>query len=222
MLTSAPDNQLTTSPEGGLISGYTGDHSLMPTKGSDVLPWLAKGGFIGSGLQDLFGGGDDEYKGTDPDEYLSQIPDVLKKYFAPYQKMALDPTGELATLGAGYKESPGYEFELGQALKSGTQAAAAGGMAGSPMQQQMAQQTATGLAGQDYYKYLEDAMRTLMGGAQGYGQLGENLASNLMSRSQLAQLREEEAERARQQRESDVWGTIGTIGGAAAKVAPFL
>lgn len=215
MMTSSPE--LSSNP--ALTSS---NHPIVPHSGSQILPWLAGGGAVGAGLSSLFSGGDDNFDTSEASGYLSQIPDILKKYFAPYQQMATDPTGQMSRLGQGYKASPGYEYELSQALKAGGSAAAAGGMAGSPMQQQQAQQTATGLAGQDYYKYLQDAMGMYMGGAKGFSQLGENLSSNLMSQSQLAQLRQEEEQRQRMQRESDIWGTIGTVGGAAAKAAPFL
>jgi hypothetical protein len=151
---------------------------------------------------------------TDP--YLSQIPDILQKYYQPYGEMVHDPSGVMSRLGGGYKESPGYEFELGQALKAGGQAAAAGGMAGSPMQQEEAEQTATGFASKDYNQYLQDAMRLYMGGAQGYSGLGENIANVYLSQSQLEQMQREEEERQEEQeraQESELWGAgIGAAG----------
>jgi len=46
-----------------------------------------------------------------------------------------DPDGLYSKLGQGYKESPGYQFKLKQAMMAGDNAAAAGGMAGTPQHQ---------------------------------------------------------------------------------------
>lgn len=204
---------LTASPETGVAP---------TTAARSPWPYIAGGAAAGAGLSELFGGGGDDFDTSGAQGYLGQIPDILKKYYDPYRQMVTDPTGQMAMLGRGYKESPGYGFELGQALRAGGQASAAGGMAGSPMQQQMAQQTATGLAGQDYYKYLQNAMGMYMGGARGYGQLGEDISSAMLSQAQLAQLQQEEEAKSRRQRESDIWGTIGEIGGAAAGAAKYI
>ena len=88
----------------------------------------------------LFGGGDEDAAG-----YLSQIPGEIGEHFAPYKRM-LDPTALMSEFGKGYHQSPGYQFALDQALKAGGRASAAGGMAGSPMQQEQAGQMTTGLA----------------------------------------------------------------------------
>lgn len=153
---------------------------------------------------------------TTPMGYLGQIQTMLPQYFQPYQRM-LDPTQMMQEFGGQYTQSPGYQYQLSQALKAGGQAAAAGGMAGSPMQQQQAMQTAQGLAGQDYYNYLDRALGLYQTGAGGYRGLGEDLASALMEQAQLQQLQQEEAEREKEQKHHDVWSTIGagvgTLGG---------
>ncbi|HLX54778.1 MAG TPA: hypothetical protein VKR58_12590, partial [Aquella sp.] len=55
-----------------------------------------------------------------------------------------------------------------QALQGGNQAAAAGGMAGSPQHEQQNMQLATNLGNQDYYNYLNPAL-----GLYGAGLSGE-------------------------------------------------
>ena len=164
--------------------------------------------------------GGDNISLSDPS--LSQIPGVLQKYYEPYGQMWQDTSGVMSKLGEGYKESPGYEFTLSQALQAGKQSAAAGGMSGSPMAQQEAQETGAGIASKDYYSYLNNAMKMYMGGVQGYGQLGQNLGSVLMSQSQLTQMQREEEERKEEEekaQESQMWGSalgaVGRIGAAA-------
>lgn len=157
----------------------------------------------------LFGTG-----GSTPEGYLGQVPDILKKYYAPYEEMYQDPSAILSQLGGGFKASPGYQYSLNQALGAIQRAASAGGMAGTPMQQQEAAQTATGLADQDYYNYLKSALGLYGTGVQGYAGLGENLARNLMTEAQLSQLQQEEAEREEEQENQGFWGDLGSaLGG---------
>lgn len=92
-----------------------------PTLGSGMSGW-EKGGLLGAGglgLGALFGlGGEQEsFGGGTPQSYLGQVPDILKKYFAPYQGLVEDPTAKLGEIGSHYTQSPGYHFALQQALK---------------------------------------------------------------------------------------------------------
>jgi len=138
------------------------------------------------------------YQGPTPGSYLEQIPDILKKYMGQYQGMMEDPTGIMSKFGSKFQASPGYQYQLGQGQQAIGQAAAAGGMAGSPMQQQQSAQMAEGLANQDYYNFLNKALGLYGTGAQGYGQLGEDLSRNLMSQASLANMQEEQAQRERE------------------------
>lgn len=218
-----------TVARGGMY-GYGPDSGMgaAPTVGAGgaapttMNPW-EKAGIVGAGglgalgLSSMFGGGQG-FDTSGASGYLGQIPDVLKKYFEPYQQM-LDPTAKLKELGGGFTASPGYQYSLSQALKGVGSAAAAGGMAGSPMQQQQAAGTAQGLASQDYGQYMQRAMGMFGQGAAGYRGLGEDLASNLMSQAHLQQLQQEEEAKQREQQSSDMWGALGKIGGAAATMA---
>jgi len=123
---------------------------------------LLGGGLLGQGLASLFGGGSDPSK--EANKYLSQIPGMLPQYFEPYMsggryavpqlqnqlgqltgnlpglqqqlsELTSNPGALYGRLGAGYQQSPAYEFEKQQALQGANQAAAAGGMAGSPQSQ---------------------------------------------------------------------------------------
>ncbi|WP_342227842.1 hypothetical protein [Rickettsiella endosymbiont of Rhagonycha lignosa] len=103
----------------------------------------------------LWGGND---AASQAGNYYNQIPDILKQYLKPYvdrgnavfpqlqgqyDQLLNHPGDLLNKLGQGYQQSPGYQFQLNQALSAGNRASAAKGMLGSPMQQQQAQQTAS-------------------------------------------------------------------------------
>lgn len=187
----------------GGTSGAIAGNSLLPGG------W---GGLIGGGLGalgGLFGGGNDAYK--DADKYLDQIPDQLKKYLMPYinagqgslgkvggeyDKLLSDPNALIAKLGAGYKESPGYQWRLNQGTNAINNAQAAGGMAGTGQHQQMAGELAGNLANQDFQQYLNQALGLYGTGLQGHqgltelgagagGSLGNSLAQMLMARAGL-------------------------------------
>lgn len=155
-------------------------------------------------------GGNDEV--NQAGSYYQQIPDILKQYLKPYvdrgnavypqlqgqyDQLLNNPGDLLNKLGQGYHESPGYQFQLNQALGAGNRASAAKGMLGSPMQQQQAQQTASQFANQDFNNYLSHALGLYDQGLtgkqniynMGFGasnNLGENLSNALMSQGNLA------------------------------------
>lgn len=157
----------------------------------------------------LWGGND---AANQAGSYYNQIPDILKQYLKPYvdrgnsvfpqlqgqyDQLLNHPGDLLNKLGQGYQQSPGYQFQLNQALSAGNRASAAKGMLGSPMQQQQAQQTASQFANQDFNNYLSHALglydQGLMGKQNiynmGFGasnNLGENLSNALMSQGNLA------------------------------------
>lgn len=181
------------------------------------------------------------YKNPSEDamKYLDQMPAEIKKYFEPYinagnraltgiedqyGQLIKDPGSRLNEIGKGYQQSPGFDFALKQALGAGGRAAAAGGMAGSPMHEQQNMQTATGLANQDYNQWLQNALGLYgtglhgshdiynTGAKAGMG-LGENLASILAGKAGLAYA----GQNAQNQHRSDLFGNIiGGIGSAFA------
>lgn len=197
-------------------------------------------GGIGAGLGALggyfFGSDSDPYAAASP--YLEGIPGTLGQYYDPYVQagqqalptlqeqygqLIQDPGGVMGGIGAGFQQSPGYQFAVDQARKASEQSAAAGGMVGSPQQQQEIAETTTGLANQDYYNYMNKALGLYgqglsgMGGlAQtGYGAatgLGQNLANVAMSQANLAA---GQAEMERQQ-DQGMWGTLGGLAGGIA------
>lgn len=144
--------------------------------------------------------------------YLSQIPQQLQQYYAPYmqagtgalpqmqqqyQNLINNPGGMINQIGAGYQQSPGFQFALQNALQGANRGAAAGGMAGSPANQVQNMQTATGMAQQDYYNWLGKALGMYGTGlegqaglAQGGLQAGTNMSNQIaQALAQQAQMR---------------------------------
>lgn len=173
---------------------------------------------------------------NDANDDLSQIPGQVSPYYQPYinagnqalqglggqiagllgnygelqgtyGSMLSNPGNYLNTLGAGYQESPGYEWQLDQGQQAVTNAAASGGYVGTPQEQQYMATMTEGIANQDYYNWLDHTLKILggglkgaqhmydtgFGGAQGLTQLGykasnsmaETIAQTLMAQANL-------------------------------------
>lgn len=169
--------------------------------------------------------------------YLNQIPGMMQGYMNPfiqngqsawgqlnpymqrgnqagnmlmgqYGNLVNNPAGVMNQIGSTFQQSPGYGWQTSQALQAANRASAAGGMAGSPAEQQQIAGVTNQMANQDYYNYLSHAMGMYGQGLQGlqgmYGQgmgvgediyntgygaandLSSNLASALMSQANLA------------------------------------
>jgi hypothetical protein len=107
------------------------------------------------------------------DKYLKDIPGMGHEMYDPYinagkgqipgleneYKSLMGNTGDvMKRLGEGYQKSPGFDFAMKQALGASGNAAAAGGMAGSPEHEMENMGLATDLANQDFNTYLKNAM----------------------------------------------------------------
>jgi hypothetical protein len=197
------------------------------------------GGGLGGLLGGLFGGGGDPSK--EANKYFDKMPAELRKYFDPYigagqralpgledqfGKLINNPGGRLNEIGQGYQQSPGFQFALKQALGGAGNAAAAGGMAGSPQHEQQNMGIATGLANQDYNNWMQNALGMYGTGLQGQQglyntganagmRMGENMASILAQKAKLAY----EGQNAQNQRSG---GLFGAIGGGIGSLLPFL
>lgn len=164
------------------------------------------GGILG-GLGGIFGSN----PANGAENYLNQIPGDLNKYLNPYIQNGNDAYGFLKNymnmgdsasnmlfglygnlannpgqfmnqLGAGFQKSPGYDWQVNQALGSANRAAAAGGMAGSPAEQQQIAGVTNQLANQDYYNYLNHVMDMFGQGTQGLSNIsnqGLNTGQNI-------------------------------------------
>lgn len=170
-------------------------------------------------------------------KYLDKVPGTIKPYYDPYiqagqqalpelqeqfQMLMKNPELLMQHLGGAYQQSPGYKFQYDQGMNAIENAAAAGGMTGTPQHQQQAGQMATGLANQDYYNFLDRIMGMYgqglsgMGGInqQGYdasNELAQSLANTLLSQGNLAY-----AGKANQNNAlGKTLGTIGSLFGGA-------
>lgn len=130
---------------------------------------------------------------------LNRNEDVLNKYYSPYMKqgqqidpelmqhytqMFSNPNQFFNNISSGYKQSPGYQFNLQQALGAGNNAAAAGGFLGTPSHQQANMGIAEGLASKDYEDYINHIMSTMglgLQGAQGFSNRGFEAGTGLGS-----------------------------------------
>jgi hypothetical protein len=92
---------------------------------------------------------------------------------AQLNQMMQNPGQFINSLGQGYQQSPGFKFSVDQATNAANRAAAAGGMAGSPAEQQALAGTITGLADQDYNNWLNHTLGVMGQGLQGGMGLGE-------------------------------------------------
>lgn len=202
--------------------------NALENSNSSYNPMLgALGGFgLGGMLGGFFGGGEN------PQSYLSGFPGTLTHYLSPYANMGqslipsvesgyqsmMNPSAFINKMGAGYTESPGYQFNLGQALNASNQAAAAGGMGGSPASQEYSANIAHNMANQDYNQYLNNAeglYQQGLGGLtglenQGFGAAGD-IASGLQNymtmQAQLAA-----AQQAQQEKEAgSLFGSLGSL-----------
>lgn len=193
--------------------------------------WGGMGDLLGAGLLG-WGMGNYQNPADAGMPYLNQIGQMLPGYFNPwinagksalpqlqqqYGQLLNNPGGVMNRMGAGFQQSPGYQFQTQQALNAANRAAAAGGMAGSPMEQQNIAGTVNQMANQDYYNYLNRAMGLYDQGLSGMNDmshmglsassnLGEDLASALMSQAQLAYAGAANQNQAQQ-------GSMGGIGG---------
>jgi len=222
-------------------------------------------GGLGAGFGALFGGGgDDPYKKGAG--YLNQIPGKTSPYYQPYaqagqgalgqlqgqygnllgnyggiqgqyNQLMNDPNGVMNKIGAGYQKSPGFDWQMNQGMNAANNAAASGGMAGSPQHQQQAATMAEGLANQDYYNYMNKALGLYgtglqgnqglynqgLAGTQGLNQMGFNandqmariMADSLSQQGQMAFA----GQAAQNQSQGQGWGNM--IGGAM-QILPFL
>ena len=183
-------------------------------------------------LSNLFGGGGNPSNAAN--QYLNQIPGATQPYYQPYidqGKQAndiltqhygqlLNNPGELySKLGEGYKESPGYQFKLKQALQAGTNAQAAGGMAGSPQHEQYNMQLGNDIASQDFNDYIKNIMGLYgqgLEGEQGLGQqgfqastgYGDILGNNLAQQGGLAY----NAQAGKNANQSNLFGNLLKLG----------
>jgi hypothetical protein len=114
-----------------------------------------------------------------------------------YGQLINDPGAKFNQIGQSFQQSPGFNWQMQQALQGANHAAASGGMAGSPEHEQQNEQVANNLANQDYYNYMDHVMPMYTEGLhgeqdlmhQGYNattSLTDQIAQELAAQSALA------------------------------------
>ncbi len=175
--------------------------------------------------------------------YLDQIPGQTQQYHQPwfnagknslpilqdqYSSLLGDPGGKMNQIGKSFQQSPGFQFAMNQALQGGNNAAAAGGMAGSPQHQQQNMQLATDLGNQEYNNWLKNALGMYgegLHGQQDMAHMGQQagqsmsdiMAQTLAQQANLAYTGQQNQNQAN----SSMWGNIGKGIGALSAFTPW-
>jgi hypothetical protein len=170
--------------------------------------------------------------------YFDKIPETMRPYYSPYMEAGnralpqlenqfsnnlTNPSQKLNEIGGGFKQSPGFDFAMKQALQAGNHAAAAGGMMGSPQHEQQSMEMATNLSNQDYNQWLQHALNlygTGMSGEEDLSHLGfgasnemaQSIINALMTRGSLAF----QGQNQENQNTGDIFGNIGGLASLAA------
>ena len=200
-------------------------------------------GSLLSGIAGLFDKKHNKNPADVAHRYIGQIPGQTAGYYQPYiqagqealpglqgqyGELLNDPGGKFNKIGEGFHESPGFQFALQQALQGANHAAAAGGMAGSPQNQQQDMSLATNLANQDYYNWMQGATGLYgqgLQGQQGLAGLGQQSASSLadMVAQSLAQQGQYayEGQAAKNQAKNSLWSNLGSGLGLLSAFLPW-
>jgi hypothetical protein len=180
------------------------------------------------------GGGGGNYSGL-----TGEIRDIMQPYYQRYIDAGgralpqlegqygrlLDPSAFLKSIGAGYQQSPGYQFNVNEATRASNQAAAAGGMLGTPAQQQALAQRISDISSKDYGDYMQRAMGAYGMGLQGLGglnQMGYDASTGLAGNLGNARLSEYQSELYRKMMEDqEDDGFFGGLGKAFGAIGGF-
>ncbi len=196
----------------------------------------AGAGGLGAGLGSLlFGGGKNPYDAASG--YFDQIPGAMSQYYQPYIDaghnsmnqlqnqyggLVNDPNAMYNKIASGYQHSPGYDWQVGQGTNAVNNAAAAGGMIGSPQHQQQSAQMTQGIANQDFNNYFGHVMGMYGEGLNGlkdinhmgYGASNEyanTIGNSLMNQGNLAFSGQASENQAKGSQWGDIFGGLGTI-----------
>lgn len=149
----------------------------------------------------LFGGGG----GTNPYEAamdlysFEDMEALLNEYYGPYREAGLralptleeqmmmllySPQAINQMMGSTYTASPGYDYQMEQSMNAANQAAAAGGMLGTPSHQTQAMEQSQQIANQDYWQYVNHLTNLYLQGlgiAGDINQMGYKASSTMAS-----------------------------------------
>jgi len=190
----------------------------------------AGAGMLGAGVGGMFGGNNNPANSAN--KYYDQIQDQASPYYQPYFQKGTEalnrgfdeygnlmehPGDKLNQIGQGYQQSPGFKFALDQALQGSGNAAAAGGMAGSPQHEQQNMGIASGMASQDYNNWMQNALELYgqgLSGNQETAGMGQQAGNSMadMIQSILSQKASTAYQGQQYKNENNPWGNI--LGGA--------
>jgi len=205
------------------------------TRFDNMSDWAGLGAGIG-GLLGM-GGGTDYMKSANP--YLEKMQQGTDRYLQPYigagqnamgslqgqyQNLMNDPGAMMNRFGAGYQQSPGYQYNVDQATNASNNAAAAGGYIGSPQQQEYMANQIGGIASQDYNQYLNNAMGLYGQGLQGMGDINrmgfqasgqgqQTMSDMLKSQAELAYMNAANKKQSKGGLFGGLGGLLGGVGG---------
>lgn len=187
-------------------------------------------------LSGLFGGGKNPM--GEANKYLDQIPGVAHQGYDPYvnagqdasgktksqyEELINDPTGFINKLMEAYKTSDGYNFQKDELTKSYGNSAAAGGIAGTPLDQQNQAEGVQGLLSKDMQQFLQNALgvfNTGLSGEEGIANRGFDASGKLtdalgIGLNQQGGLAFNDAQQ-KNKNKSDLWSMFGkALGGGA-------
>ncbi len=172
---------------GGLASGLYGLFGAQDPQ-DGAWPYLNKlSGMFNSTYSPWVNAGQNALSGMNQYQYRGD--QAGNELMDQYGQMINNPSGLINRLGSGFQQSPGYAFQTSQALDAANRAAAAGGMAGSPEEQQQIAGVTNQLANQDYYNYLNHS-QSLYGqgiqGLQGTESMGLNAGEDVYNQGAAA------------------------------------
>jgi hypothetical protein len=177
--------------------------------------------------------------------YLNQIPGVAHQGYDPYvnegreasgttkstyEDLIKDPTGFINKLMQGYKPSEGYQFQKEQLEKELGNTAAAGGIAGTPLDQMGRGEAVQKLLSGDMQQFLQNVLgefHTGLKGEEGIAERGYNATGKLTDTlgnalNQQGGLAFQDTQN-KNQNTKDLWGifgkALGGLGGLATQPA---
>lgn len=161
------------------------------------------------------------HEGYDP--WINAGKGALPTLQEQFGKLLSDPNALYKQFGAGYQQSPGYQFRQHEGQNAALNAVAAGGMAGSPAHQQQAARISEDIANQDFETYLGHILGLYgqgLKGEEGLGEMGfkagagltESMQNYLLNQAMLKALGEITRGNQEQSFLSGITGSLGKIG----------
>lgn len=160
------------------------------------------------------------------DDYINAGKDAFGKTKTQYEDMMNDPTGFINKIMEQYKESEGYGFAKDRLTKEMGNAAAMGGVAGTPMDQMNQAEGVQELLSKDMQQFLQNALGRYDTGltgeegiaTRGYdasGKLTDTIGNSLNQQGGLAFQDQQQ----KNKNKNDLWSMFGKALGAGAGFA---